>query len=122
VRVNYALYIWKKLNELKEKEGFEGSLRDYGQKFNQINQNLVLKIANSEQALPLYTPLFPVLQPFSLNSDQYEIAQEIKKHSPGERKTLRELQEQEIEIPALITSKDFLSEFASSFSYMPSND
>ncbi|MBA2368463.1 MAG: glycine zipper family protein [Candidatus Protochlamydia sp.] len=104
------------LIDLKEKEGFEGSLTDYAKKFNYINQNIDLKITNSEQSLPPYTPLFPVLQPITLNLQHFDNAREIGKYTFQERQTLKELQEHEIEILALIATKDLLNEYISQFS------
>lgn len=50
------------VKELKEKEEFQGSLPEYSQKFNQVNQNLKLKISDPSTPLPAFTPVFPVTQ------------------------------------------------------------
>ncbi|MCE2982976.1 MAG: hypothetical protein LW832_05365 [Parachlamydia sp.] len=99
------------LKDLKEKEGFEGSLSEYALKFNELNKKLNFKISNSIQTVPPYTPLFPVLQPTPLNSHRLCVAQEIANYSNIERETLREMQEQQIELPALFATQNLLSEY-----------
>jgi hypothetical protein len=101
------------LKDLKEKEEFEGSLSEYALKFNELNNKLNFKISNSIQTLPPYTPLFPVLQPAPLNPYQIDIARELGNYSFAERHTLQEMQERQIEIPAILASKKVLSDYSS---------
>ena len=105
-----------RLSDLKEKEGFAGTLEEYRQKFTQLNQNLCLKPLNLTEPLPSYTPLFPVSQPLPLDTNNYTIAREIGLYSLSERETLRDMQERNIEIPIVMASKNLLTEYSSHLS------
>jgi hypothetical protein len=104
------------LNDLKTSEGFEGSINEYEQKFNQLNHQLDLKTTNLNQSLPSYTPVFPVLQSVLMDPHRISIAQEIAKFTTSERETLRGMQEHDIELPAILATKKIVTEYASHLS------
>ena len=98
------------LEDLKDKEGFEGLMADYVQKFHSLNPHLSLN--KDSQQLPSYMPMYLVSQPRA--SYGYEVvARELGRFSIEERKILRKLQDSHYDIPVLVTMTDFLEDFQS---------
>lgn len=101
----------EKLQDLKEREGFEGTLSDYMQKLRALNPHLKLDTASSSQILPSYIPVYLVLEPSSIASyEKEQVVHELNRYSIEERKTLREMQVHEYDIISQVTLADIMED------------
>lgn len=78
------------INNLKTKEGFEGSVSEYIKLLTERNSHLNLSNTSSSYEFPPYTPVILVKEPYC---PAWEAISEIKFFSLKERQTLREMQE-----------------------------
>lgn len=98
------------LREICKKEGFEGSFEDYLKQFAALNPELAKKLSK-EQKLPACTPLQLVAMPGLDSVYSTEVAKIISGYSLQERQVLREMQENNHDIPTNVAAMDVMGEF-----------
>ena len=101
------------ISELKNKEGFEGSLASYLEKFNKLNPHLLPNPTVQSEKLPSFMPMFLVSEePIDAFSSE-EILRELSRFSLAERQKLRDMQENQYDFPTLIALTSIMEELQS---------
>lgn len=99
------------LKSLREQEEFQGPLSDYEQKFTRLNPHI--KITHASEPLPEFTPLYLVSQHPKLVPYRQGTAEEFGRYTLAERQTLRDIQENEIDLPIAMAGQDLLDDYKS---------
>lgn len=92
-------------------EGYQGSFEEYRKKFAELNPVLVKTLPKDFQMLPPYMPVQLVTNPGEDPIHTMEVATIVSGYSPRERQTLRQMQDENHDIPTSVTALDVMEDF-----------
>lgn len=101
------------LAQLQVLEEITGSPDDYRKALAELNPELFRRLSKGFKQLPPYTPIYLVSMPRFEPRHSAEVVRIVSGFSEGERKTLRTMQESELDIVNSVTVMDTLHDYQS---------